>query len=93
MDWQLARAYLICQTHAEAEAELEQMINQSKFGDASKKVVVEEFLDGIELSVFVLCDGTSYKILPSAKDYQRIGEGVRLEYRRHGSHLSCSFCG
>jgi phosphoribosylamine--glycine ligase len=69
------KGVLICQTHAEAEAELEQMINQSKFGDASKKVVVEAFLDGIELSVFVLCDGDSYKILPSAKDYKRIGEG------------------
>jgi phosphoribosylamine--glycine ligase len=69
------KGVLICQTHAEAESELEQMISQSKFGDASKKVVVEAFLDGIELSVFVLCDGNSYKILPSAKDYKRIGEG------------------
>ena len=69
------KGVLICQTHAEAEAELEQMISQSKFGVASKKVVVEAFLDGIELSVFVLCDGDSYKILPSAKDYKRIGEG------------------
>lgn len=69
------KGVLICQTHTEAEAELEQMISQSKFGDASKKVVVEAFLDGIELSVFVLCDGDSYKILPSAKDYKRIGEG------------------
>lgn len=69
------KGVLICQTHAEAEAELEQMISQSKFGDASNKVVVEAFLDGIELSVFVLCDGNSYKILPSAKDYKRIGEG------------------
>jgi len=69
------KGVLICQTHAEAEAELEQMISQSKFGVASKKVVVEAFLNGIELSVFVLCDGNSYKILPSAKDYKRIGEG------------------
>ncbi|MCX6185364.1 MAG: phosphoribosylamine--glycine ligase, partial [Bacteroidetes bacterium] len=69
------KGVLICETHAEAETELEQMISQSKFGDASKKVVVEAFLDGIELSVFVLCDGDSYKILPSAKDYKRIGEG------------------
>ncbi len=69
------KGVLICQTHAEAESELEQMISQSKFGDASKKVVVEAFLDGIELSVFLLCDGNSYKILPSAKDYKRIGEG------------------
>lgn len=69
------KGVLICETHAEAETELEQMISQSKFGDASKKVVVEAFLDGIELSVFVLCDGDSYKILPSAKDYKRIGVG------------------
>ncbi len=69
------KGVLICQTHSEAESELEQMIRQSKFGDASKKVVVEAFLDGIELSVFVLSDGNSYKILPSAKDYKRIGEG------------------
>jgi phosphoribosylamine--glycine ligase len=51
------------------------MIQQSKFGDASKKVVVEEFLDGIELSVFVLTDGKNYILLPEAKDYKRIGEG------------------
>jgi len=51
------------------------MIKDSKFGDASKKVVVEQFLQGIEISVFVLTDGKSYKILPSAKDYKRIGEG------------------
>ena len=51
------------------------MLKDSKFGKASEKVVIEEFLDGIELSVFVLTDGKSYKILPSAKDYKRIGEG------------------
>jgi phosphoribosylamine--glycine ligase len=59
----------------EAFAEFELMIQQSKFGEASKKVVVEEFLDGIELSVFVLTDGKNYIILPEAKDYKRIGEG------------------
>lgn len=58
-----------------AKTELEKMIDQSKFGDASSKVVIEEFLDGIELSVFVLTDGKSYVILPEAKDYKRIGEG------------------
>ena len=47
----------------------------TKFGAASSKVVIEEFLQGIELSVFVLTDGINYKILPSAKDYKRIGEG------------------
>ena len=51
------------------------MLVDAKFGDASSKVVVEEFLSGIELSVFVLTDGKSYKILPEAKDYKRIGEG------------------
>ena len=58
-----------------AKKELELMLLKSKFGNASEKVVVEEFLDGIELSVFVITNGSSYKILPSAKDYKRIGEG------------------
>ena len=51
------------------------MVLKKKFGDASSKVVIEEFLEGLEFSVFVLSDGESYKILPSAKDYKRIGEG------------------
>jgi phosphoribosylamine---glycine ligase len=51
------------------------MLVDAKFGDASTKVVIEEFLDGIELSCFVLTDGEHYKILPTAKDYKRIGEG------------------
>ena len=59
----------------EAKAELKSMLVDAKFGDASTKVVIEEFLDGIELSCFVLTDGTNYKILPTAKDYKRIGEG------------------
>ena len=59
----------------EAEAELMAMIEEAKFGDASAKVVVEEYLKGIELSVFVLTDGKHYKLLPSAKDYKRIGDG------------------
>lgn len=58
----------------EAKTSLEQMLH-GQFGDASETVVIEEFLDGIELSVFVLTDGKSYKILPEAKDYKRIGEG------------------
>lgn len=65
----------ICQNHVEAIAEFELMIQQSKFGEASKKVVVEEFLTGIELSVFAITDGKNYLILPEAKDYKRIGEG------------------
>lgn len=59
----------------EAKRELENMLAHGKFGEASAKVVIEEFLDGIELSVFVLTDGKNYKILPTAKDYKRIGEG------------------
>ena len=59
----------------EAKAELTAMLVDAKFGDASTKVVIEEFLDGIELSCFVLTDGKNYKILPTAKDYKRIGEG------------------
>ena len=51
------------------------MLVDAKFGNASSKVVIEEFLDGIELSCFVLTDGKNYKILPTAKDYKRIGEG------------------
>ena len=65
----------ICQHQVEALAEFELMIQNEKFGKASKKVVVEEFLHGIELSVIVLTDGKNYKLLPEAKDYKRIGEG------------------
>jgi phosphoribosylamine---glycine ligase len=68
------KGVVICHNHVEAIAEFELMIQQSKFGDASKKVVVEEFLDGIELSVFALTDGHHYILLPEAKDYKRIGE-------------------
>lgn len=71
------KGVIICQSHIEAVSEIELMLQQNKFGDASKKVVVEEFLDGIELSVFVLTDGKNYVILPEAKDYKRIGEGDR----------------
>lgn len=59
----------------DAKKELHEMLVNTKFGDASKEVVIEAFLSGIELSVFVLTDGKSYKILPTAKDYKRIGEG------------------
>jgi len=68
------KGVLICETHAEAKRFLKEMLVDAKFGEASSKVVVEEFLTGIELSVFVATDGTSYKILPEAKDYKRIGE-------------------
>ena len=59
----------------EAKNELKAMLVDAKFGNASTTVVIEEFLDGIELSVFVLTDGINYKVLPTAKDYKRIGEG------------------
>ena len=59
----------------EAKDELKAMLVDAKFGSASSKVVIEEFLDGIELSCFVLTDGKNYKILPTAKDYKRIGDG------------------
>ncbi|MEO7522474.1 MAG: phosphoribosylamine--glycine ligase [Ferruginibacter sp.] len=69
------KGVLICQSHIEALAEFELMIMRSKFGEAGKKVIVEEFLQGIEISVFVLTDGSNYVLLPEAKDYKRIGDG------------------
>ena len=69
------KGVLIIQDLDEAKQELRNMLVHQKFGAASAKVVIEEFLDGIELSCFVLTDGKSYKILPTAKDYKRIGEG------------------
>jgi len=69
------KGVLIPETLEEAKISLKEMLADAKFGDASSKVVIEEHMKGIELSVFVLTDGVSYKILPSAKDYKRIGEG------------------
>ena len=69
------KGVLIIANPNEAKNEIHEMLINSKFGDASKSVVVEEFLDGIELSCFVITDGQDYKLLPSAKDYKRIGEG------------------
>jgi phosphoribosylamine---glycine ligase len=69
------KGVVICENHLEAIAEFDLMIQRAKFGEASKKVVVEQFLEGIEISVFVLMDGKNYVILPEAKDYKRIGEG------------------
>ncbi len=69
------KGVLIIQDLAEAQTELRNMLVHEKFGNASSKVVIEEFLDGIELSCFVLTDGKNYKVLPTAKDYKRIGEG------------------
>jgi len=69
------KGVVVCQTHVEAVAEMELMLHQEKFGEASKKVVVEEFLEGIEVSVFAITDGRNYLLLPEAKDYKQIGEG------------------
>jgi len=69
------KGVLILNSLSEAKSELREMVSNQKFGEASSTVVIEEFLKGIELSVFVLTDGKNYKILPSAKDYKRIGEG------------------
>ncbi|WP_290700111.1 phosphoribosylamine--glycine ligase [Lacinutrix sp.] len=69
------KGVVILENLNEAKAELKAMLVDAKFGNASTKVVIEEFLDGIELSCFVLTDGKNYKILPTAKDYKRIGEG------------------
>lgn len=69
------KGVLIMDDLAEAKKELRSMITEGKFGGAGNTVVIEEFLKGIECSVFVLSDGNSYKILPAAKDYKRIGEG------------------
>jgi phosphoribosylamine--glycine ligase len=69
------KGVLICTSLQEAQLELAEMLTEAKFGEASSKVVIEQFLQGIELSVFVLTDGHNYKILPEAKDYKRIGEG------------------
>ena len=69
------KGVLILQDLVDAKDELRQMLVGQKFGEASQKVVIEEFLDGIELSCFVLTDGKNYLTLPMAKDYKRIGEG------------------
>ena len=69
------KGVVICENHLEAIAEFELMIQRAKFGEAGKRVVIEEFLKGVEMSVFVLMDGKNYVILPEAKDYKRIGEG------------------
>lgn len=68
------KGVIIAETHDHARQALKEMLVDAKFGEASSRVVIEQFLDGIELSVFVLTDGENYKILPEAKDYKRIGE-------------------
>ena len=68
------KGVLIIKNKKEAKQQLKEILINSKFGKAGNKVVIEEFLDGIEISCFVLTDGNQYKILPSAKDFKRIGE-------------------
>jgi phosphoribosylamine--glycine ligase len=69
------KGVLICKTLQEAVIEFKHMLLDSGFGAASQKVVIEEFLSGIELSVFIMTDGKNYVLLPEAKDYKKIGEG------------------
>lgn len=69
------KGVVICENHIEAIAEYELMLQRAKYGEAGRKVVVEQFLQGIEMSVFVLTDGKNYVILPEAKDYKRVREG------------------
>lgn len=69
------KGVVICSSAIEALSEFDLMLHRAKFGEAGKKVVIEEFLTGIELSIFALTDGQNYLLLPEAKDYKRIGEG------------------
>lgn len=69
------KGVIIATDIASAKATLKEMLENKKFGEASEKVVIEQYLEGIELSVFVLTDGETYRILPTAKDYKRVGEG------------------
>jgi phosphoribosylamine--glycine ligase len=69
------KGVIISSSLDEAKSAIREMLEEKKFGDASAKVLIEEFLDGIELSVFVLTDGKDFVILPEAKDYKRIGDG------------------
>lgn len=69
------KGVLICESREHAREVVEEMLSGKAFGEAGQTVVIEEFLTGIEISIFVLTDGKSYKLLPSAKDYKRIGEG------------------
>ena len=69
------KGVLICETHEEARTAVTDMLSGDSFGESGKTIVIEAFLQGIEVSVFVLTDGTNYKVLPEAKDYKRIGEG------------------
>ena len=87
------KGVLIINDLNEAKKELENMLLKNKFGKASNRVVIEEFLDGIELSCFVITNGKDYKVLPFAKDYKKIGESdTGLNTGGMGSYFSCPIC-
>ena len=69
------KGVIIAQSKEEAKKTVDDMLNGEAFGEAGEKVIVEEFLDGYELSVFAICDGENYKILPAAQDHKRVGDG------------------
>lgn len=69
------KGVIIAQSKDEAKEAVRDMLSGTSFGDAGSNVVIEEFLDGYELSIFAICDGTNYKILPAAQDHKRIGDG------------------
>ncbi|MFT7860516.1 MAG: phosphoribosylamine--glycine ligase [Sulfurimonas sp.] len=69
------KGVIIAQSHDEAKQTIGEMLSGKAFGDAGKKVIVEEFLDGYELSMFAVCDGEDYILLPAAQDHKRIGDG------------------
>src|SRR5690606_5473316 len=69
------KGVLICNDTDEAVTQLEEMLAHEKFGEASRQVVVEQYLSGVEVSVFLFTDGQHYVLLPEAKDYKRVGEG------------------
>lgn len=69
------KGVIIAQSKEEAKKTVDDMLNGSSFGEAGEKVIIEEFLDGYELSVFAICDGENYKILPAAQDHKRVGDG------------------
>ncbi|OCL91151.1 phosphoribosylamine--glycine ligase [Aliarcobacter thereius] len=69
------KGVIIAQSKEEAKQTVEDMLSGESFGEAGAKVVVEEFLDGYELSVFAICDGENYKVLPAAQDHKRVGDG------------------
>ncbi len=69
------KGVIIAPSHAEAKAAAEEMLSGERFGDAGKAIIVEEFLDGYELSLFAICDGTSYRLLPAAQDHKRLLDG------------------